>query len=765
MNNPIKHYTASLSQTQNRAGWSIIFRHPARHDDSTGKPGKRIRRGLGTRDESEAIKLRDQLNELLAEPRFWDPTARPEAEERFDKRVVDIFYHGMMPEQHDYFGVRDSFIPLPNSETSDYRRALFLGTTGAGKTTLVRQLIGTDPERERFPSTSTAKTTVADTEVIMADGPFRAAVTFVSGDELREYLKECVSAAVLAAYQGEEDKEVLRKLLSHVSQRFRFNYVLGNGPIKSVNDFGDDDDDESEDQEIDSEEEILVAPESLEAVDLNATNTLLTALLEQIRKVSTDNGDHLRKDLDAADESDERVVDELFEDELDELLREDEAFHHIVDQLMDEIEKRFDALNTGSVQRTRQGWPLSWSWETDDRKAFIRTISLFSSNYAKLFGYLLTPLVNGIRVSGPLIPTWVSNGSPKLVLLDGEGLGHTAKSSAALSTTTTRRIEDVDAVILVDNAAQPMQAAPVAAMKQIVSTGNASKLLIAFTHFDEVKGDNLPTPSARAQHVLASAENVLSSIGEELGPFAERALRQRLANGRFFLAQIDTVITATSKSGKRTIAQLNGLLEAINQIVDRPEPATARPQYDKINLVLAIKAAAESFHEAWLSILGVKLKPGISKEHWTRVKALTRRLATPGWADEYDTLKPVADLRQQLQTRIYVALQNPLTWDGGEPSDDEKQQIFDDLADRISKKLVDLATRRMRMERVADWQSAYNKHGRGSTFVRATIIAEDIYGRAAPVPDIIPSPERNKFLHEVMDAVQLVTDEVGAVLK
>jgi len=179
----------------------------------------------------------------------------------------------MMPEQHDYFGVRGALIPLPDAETSDYRRTLFLGTTGAGKTTLVRQLIGTDPEHERFPSTSTAKTTIADTEVIMEHGPFRAAVTFVSGDELREYLKECVSVAVLAAYQGEEDKEILRKLLSHVSQRFRFNYVLGNGPIKSVSDFDDDDDDENENQEVEGEEEILVAPEKLVAVDVEGNRS------------------------------------------------------------------------------------------------------------------------------------------------------------------------------------------------------------------------------------------------------------------------------------------------------------------------------------------------------------------------------------------------------------------------------------------------------------------------------------------------------------
>src|SRR3712207_8445536 len=49
----------------------------------------------------------------------------------------------------------------------------------------------------------------------------------------------------------------------------------------------------------------------------------------------------------------------------------------------------------------------------------------FSSNYAPLFGTLLTPLVNGIRVSGDFRPSWASGEPPRLVVVDGEGLGHT----------------------------------------------------------------------------------------------------------------------------------------------------------------------------------------------------------------------------------------------------------------------------------------------------------------------------------------------------
>src|SRR5262245_55114218 len=93
--------------------------------------------------------------------------------------------------------------------------ALLVGTTGSGKTTLVRQLLGTDPETERFPSTSTGKTTIADTEFILDDGPYRAAVTFRGRDEVRDYLEECMTAAALAAYHGEGNTEVVRRLLNH----------------------------------------------------------------------------------------------------------------------------------------------------------------------------------------------------------------------------------------------------------------------------------------------------------------------------------------------------------------------------------------------------------------------------------------------------------------------------------------------------------------------------------------------------------------------
>ena len=232
-------YTASLSRTQGRSTWAIIFRHPKRTDPTTGKEGLRVRQSLKTDDDHEAAKLRDDMNVLLSSPHLWDLGAREQALAALDPRVVDIFYYKLEGGETDFLALRETAIAMPSAQNSDYRRALMLGTTGAGKTTLLRQIIGTDPARERFPSTSTAKTTVHETEIVLSKGPYRAVVTFFPMEDVREHLKECASAAVLAAYRGEPEGEQMRRLLTHVNQRFRFNYVLGNGPVREVSDFDD----------------------------------------------------------------------------------------------------------------------------------------------------------------------------------------------------------------------------------------------------------------------------------------------------------------------------------------------------------------------------------------------------------------------------------------------------------------------------------------------------------------------------------------------
>ena len=747
-------HKATLSQSQGREGWSVIFRHPVLLERTTGKPGRRVRRGLGTRDEKVAKRLVAELNELLADKLFWQASSRATALTRFRPLVVDIFYHDLMPEQADAFMMREIAMPLPKSSESAYRQILLLGATGGGKTTLVRQFLGTDPVSERFPATSTARTTVADSEIFFSAGPFRAVVTFLPRDEVRDYLEESMSAAALAAYHGEPDSEVLRRLLDHVDQRFRLSYVLGGAHPE------DTDEDELAENSF----------EDFHEFDLSETRKLLTSSVRRLRQIAHQHIPGLREELVAA-ESDEIVREERFEDASDNLLRSDDRFQILAADLMGEIERRFESL-PGELTKTKQGWPESWFYESADRQTFLKIVSRFTSNYAPRFGTLLTPLVNGIRVAGRFAPNWLeaspdrsrARGSVqefRFVLLDGEGLGHTPDPAASLPTSVTRRFEDVDAVLLVDNAAQPMQAATVAAMRNLASNGQAGKLIICFTHFDNVGGDNMPTFKLREQHVLASAENALTSIGEELGSFAERALRQRLGAACFFLANLHQTLTADTKTGKRTIEQLRQLPGMIDRIVVKPQPVASRPVYDRMYLVLAMKQAAEEFQTAWKARLGLGGKTGILKQHWRRIKALARRFSE-GWSDEYQDLKPLADLHQQLQEAVYRFIQSPAEWTGPVPSDDEKQQVFTEFAGDISTQLLIPAAERVQDEALQMWREAYHLRGENATFRRAILIRSSIFEKIAPLLD--RTPDANKFMNDVIRVVRNAAERHSIVL-
>jgi hypothetical protein len=752
----VKHYTASKSQSQGREGWSVIFRHPTRIDPNTQKPGRRVRRGLGTSIEAEADRLVDQLNVLLSSPELWEPSARATAEIRFDSRVVEIFFDGAEASSIDFRQVRDDSLPLPAAEDG-YRRVLLLGTTGAGKTTVVRQILGTDPETERFPSTSTAKTTVADTEVIVTDEPaYRAVVTFVPRDQIVDYLTENVAEAARTIFNGGSEARVINHLLNHVNQRFRFSYVLGH-PAPAGADSDDEDDDDDND---DSQADILDISDG--PIDLDATRTLILESVDRLRTLVRTFDSDSRSALDAGDE-DPRLIEEILEEELDNTLRQSDEFHQIIDALSDEIEKRFATLTRGETRRTRQGWPISWTWSSEDRTEFLNAVARFSSNYAPLFGRLLTPLVNGIRVSGPFTPTW-SDVPRKLVLVDGEGLGHTPTSAAALSTPVVRQINEVDSILLVDNAAQPMQAAPTAALKSIASSGSASKLCFLFTHFDQVTGDNLNSLEARKDHVLASVENVMKAIGEELGPPAERGLRHRLDAAQYFVGGIQKRLVPDKKAARQAVEQLSALLDVLAEPHEPSEPGPSRPVFSRGELTLAVTDAAFGFHQKWQGLLGLKHNSGAPKEHWTRIKALSRRLAE-GWFDEYDTLKPVADLRDQLQKQLYLMLQRPARWDGGEPGDDEKQLILDQVSNAISRKLLDLTHRRVAEDQRLLWRGAFALKGSGSTFERAQLIAVDLYGRAAPVPSATRSPVQNQLLKDVTELINQVAEELDLVLE
>jgi hypothetical protein len=195
-----------------------------------------------------------------------------------------------------------------------------------------------------------------------------------------------------------------------------------------------------------------------------------------------------------------------------------------------------------------------------------------------------------------------------------------------------------------------------------------------------------------------------------------------------FLAGVQDRLDPTGRGDvKFTVRELRRLLSAIEDRVTPTGPVTYTPFYDVANLVLAVQQATESFREREEMV--------IRPEHWTRIKALTRRLGMFPDQDEYDTLKPVADLISSLQTELYKFLSEPVAWQPRTPGEDDEARAtaIARIRQEINTRLHDLARKRVKEDRVADWIRAFSRRGPGSGNARKDDVLLQ-YSAAAPTP-------------------------------
>jgi hypothetical protein len=677
---------------------------------------------------------------------------------RFSIPVIEAFYDEIQAGREDPEALRESHIRLPNKDEG-YPNVLFVGTTGAGKTSLLRQLIGSDPDEDRFPSTAPAKTTIADIEVIQSEGDFDAAVTFFTEFQTQANIEECVIDAALAVLEKAPMDKVADRFLSHRDQKFRLSYILGswrtNGPVDEQDEMSFED---GADSPVVLDDEGVLS-EAERAVNREAISTYLERIAGLTRSVVANLTGELGVDIRVAG-PDRDVAQQLIEENFDSYLTQEEGFHELVQDILEDVRTRFDPIPAAELQRRPSGWPELWLFSSTDRDEFIRHIRWFSSNHWPQFGRLLTPLVEGIRVRGPLFPEFLE-GPSQLVLIDGQGLGHTPDSSSSVTTHVTRRFGQVDVILLVDNAQQPMQAAPLSVLRAVASSGHHRKLALAFTHFDQIKGQNFQRFADKRAHVMASVLNALSSLRDVLGVAVVNAIERGVDARCFMLGGVDRQFDKLPpRTANYMRAQLLEMVGFFGRAILPPPPAEARPVYDPTGIGFAVQDAVTKFQGPWLARLGIGTYEGFRKEHWTRVKALNRRIAGE-LDDEYDTLRPIADLATQLRESISRSLNNPISWTR-EPADEEEAQLtIDRIRQVIEVALRDLVVRRLVQEHLTDWRAAYDgpgARGAGSTFRRANAI-HGIYDAAAPVPDAVMTEPSAAFLGEIR---RIVTSAIEA---
>jgi hypothetical protein len=145
------------------------------------------------------------------------------------------------------------------------------------------------------------------------------------------------------------------------------------------------------------------------------------------------------------------------------------------------------------------------------------------------------------------------------------------------------------------------------------------------------------------------------------------------------------------------------------------------------------------------------------------VKALNRRIAGE-LDDEYDTLRPVADLVSRLTESVSRFLDDPIEWTREPDGDEERQAAVARVRRAVSAAMHELAVRRLVSDHLTQWRTAYDFRGTGSSFTRARAI-RGIYDEAAPVPDAVMPPPSRQFLDEVRRIVTTAIEASGGYVK
>ncbi len=176
-----------------------------------------------------------------------------------------------------------------------------------------------------------------------------------------------------------------------------------------------------------------------------------------------------------------------------------------------------------------------------------------------------------------------------------------------------------------------------------------------------------------------------------------------------------------------------------------------------------MRDAIGAFRNPWRARLGLDYHDGITKEHWTRIKALSRRLAN-GWSDEYDNLAPIADLLSCLQQVASNWLEQPADWSPMPSNEEEREGALDKIRQAVFSRMFELATRRLKDDQVTNWRMACDYIGRVSAARRAGVINEI---RDAAAPHISPAMthDAREFLAGLYLILREAIEEAGGRIR
>jgi len=311
-----------------------------------------------------------------------------------------------------------------NLNLSAIKKIYLLGSTGAGKTSLVRNIL--DTNKYAFPTTTQTKTTVAPTEyVVKKNLPFKTTIILKEKNELNDSIELLVDEAIKKALDNHkinksDINDIIYKLEESSDGRFRLKYMVTTELIKE--------------KAIDIQDKILPFIKN-------------------------------HKD-------DESLLDDIDVKTIK---------NNIINDLLDDIENTFNKLNISNYELFSNK-PLIIE-NLNNKEDFInRNKELLKNDFGSM-----VLLAEYIRIEGEnLLASWLPK-DLEFVLIDGEGIGHSlSEKRDTLSVRHYDFFDYCNQILLVGKALEPFIAGGQGAIESIYINGYKDKLKLIFSKVDEI---------------------------------------------------------------------------------------------------------------------------------------------------------------------------------------------------------------------------------------------------------------------------------------
>jgi addiction module HigA family antidote len=342
----------------------------------------------------------------------------------------------------------------------DIPRLYLVGDTGAGKTCLVRHLLGT--ASQKFPSVRRVRTTVAATEYIITNEPeLRAGFAFKSEEEISQLVLETIEQAVLdsLAKKPEGSSDLVDLLEESPDQRFKLRCFLNESTRSSL------------------------------------AEEIRSNILPKVRSWINDT---------FPNESDKTTAIQLA---LEQFASETLKLRSIVMAVI------ADRVRVVCGIAPHDPFPATHVFADRDRLAFVKKLKEFLGSEEGC----ISPVVEKARVRGALRGS-VLGPDTQLAVTDGEGIGHDVKE-AVLSARHFDNFYISDSIVLIEDSEKPFTGGGRGALGEIAASGYLSKLTLAFSRLDTVQCDK-DERTSQIREVQKGLRNALNALREGGTPVA-----------------------------------------------------------------------------------------------------------------------------------------------------------------------------------------------------------------------------------------------------